>query len=761
MPPPTSAHALEAALHARLAALAATAVAVSVDAASENADVLTKLFPTMDEVEASFRALSADNADKPLEERVELLARVFGEEQVGRTAAVGAEGATLEHRVCQSGLVAAWVRSVLLAEQAEAEARAETEARCESGSDPEPDERLPMPKPPARVEPPPAAKLRVVVVAGVVYAYLPHDRGAVYVLPNSVVEERVKDPAMVFEHQAEELVAELAQATRYDGAPMYGDGGPAARGRPGGWAGEGKLLGADFLRTSTELLPALLPRVDFNGKLSAPMRLQLAVSRALPDEVLVSGDTALSDACELQTAVFPLLPMSAHTAAVFQLPAVKGPRGHELRRTIHLVPFARGPAKNETWHCPLAGGAVLLNLFPPCAFNQSSFAAAVQDAMRDQQVVDVDAAGLGARQVPAADALQAVRDTFARERAELHAAVQAAVDPVVVLGTRAIGSPHWPVDTTLTLDCVRASALVALKGVTPRGLKTIFMAAYDGAEAKFTQAPDTHLSHSDYNVTVDTHVAFCWQPRVAQLRAALAAAALEPVAEAEAEAAAPQLPPMVQHLDDRDLSEAQSARCKELSALNVATRNCVTSERRELHQHIANCAEDLCMLVMGAHGSRAWRGAVAECTPLQRAWVTTKHVVEAILRLACQEDAGVEGCTEQSVEEYLRGLQDLAAQGAAAERAPPRPAAAEDVQQYPQAYVDAALDPAHGAVAADLRQPTQAAPANDAAQREQGTPSSAPGPSLAFAPCPAFEGAREGWEFKTGPLGTGYYRRLQ
>jgi hypothetical protein len=675
---------MEAALSVRIATMDAAqshVVALSADAALENAAVIQKLFPTFAEVQESFRTLAADNAKLPMEERVEKLAQIFGEQQVGRSASVVDGGATLEQRVCTSGVVTNWVRSVLEGDAQVAREREENLTRRDSEPETETPEVAEA-----------VADVRAVVIGGMVYAYVSAEPDSVYVFPNSVVEERVKDPAMVFDRHEAELVEEMRGAVRYDGVPMYGDAGPAARGNKGGWLGESKLLGVEFLRSSTEMLPAVFPRVDFNGKLAEPMWMDLAIARPLPGEVLFGGDTAMSDGCDLQSVVFPLLRMAANAPLVFTVPAPTA-EGACPARSIKLLPFCRGPSKNETWHCPLAGGTVLFNLFPPCPLNHGTLSAVVQETMRRSQAVEATR-GVRLEEPPAEGSAEMA--LYEQALGERHATVDAAM----VLGVRVMGSPHWPTDTTLTLDTVKGSALVALRGVTARGLKTVFTAEYDAAEVAFKQVAEAHVSHSHYNVSVDTLVCFCWQQRVLQLQKALAAAPPNPD-EPDL------LPPMMRHLDAADTTEQRHTLCKQLSLLNVSTRNCVTSDRRELHEHIASCAQDLCMLVLGEDASKAWRRAVQQCTPLQRAWVTSKHVVEAMLRLACQEDVGVANCTEATVTGYLEELKRMAEPPK-----PPEPAAAA----APEAPVDAS-----------------------------------------FEACAVFAGRRAGREFKTGPQGMGYY----
>ena len=720
------------ALYARIKGLRprqpASTVVLGESVAQQNWALIHKLFPTQLEVEESFRAVSEDNKEKSLEERIDVVAEMFGEMQVGHKEALSKDGPTLEQKVAD-GVVKQWVSEVLSAADAPAVDIESAEAPADKGAQQNE-----------------SRKVRAVVVAGLVYVYLVGDPRSIFVLPNSTVEERIKDPAMVFEKQEEAYVEATAQALRYDGTAMYPEKGPACTGRKGGWVGEGKLLGVEFLRSSTEILPVVFPSIDYNGKLHRPLEMQLAMSRPLPNEVLFSGDSALSDGCAMQEVVFPMLSCEEGTAYVFDVPEIQGQEA--TARTVHLVPFSRGPAANQTWHSPVPGGALLLAMMPPSPMNSATFMSVVQETLRGHQLSQVEGSSLVQ---PASDADEPTAELpepgtpeFQTREQDIEAfrvRVAETVDPTVVVGARALGSPHWALDTTMTIDVVRTSALTGLLGVTERGLKTVFMGMYDHDSKKMKQLPDTHVSHTEYNVTMSTHIEFPWDPRVVSLRAERklmqeqAAGALDK-SDGEPPLALPPLPPLMKSVVDSEPDSDLGRSCKELSAINVSTRVCLTSERLEMQGHIASCTEDLCTLVMGKDAAAGWRESVKDCTPLQRAWIVTKHINDALLRRVCIEEYGVGTCTEDSVASYLADLRTPPAERGA----PPAEAKQTEGTQPKLRASDAGR--------------TDSEPEPDG-RIESGY---AEVPSAAeFEGCDKFDGVRPGREFKTGVHGTGYY----
>ena len=744
---------IAAALYSRVTALKkrepASTVVLPESVAEQNYQLLQKLFPTKAEVEESFRSVAKQNEEKTLEERIDVVAEIFGAQQVGRREAVSKDGPTTEQKVVDCGLVKQWVSEVLRADAKDEDKEKEKDTKegdkdspngkknkkknkknKKSKKDDEKDSAVVAAE--GNQDAPEDAdsqKIRAVIVAGLVYVYLPGDERSIFVMPNSVVEERVKDPAKVFENQEADYVEEARNVLRYDGTAMYPEGGPKARGKKGGWVGNGKMLGAEFLRSSTDILPCCFPTIDYNGKIYKPLEMQLALSRPLPNEIVFGGDTLLSDGCDMQLVVFPMLTCGENVSFVFDAPEIPGRAGSA--RAVHLLPFSRGPAANQTWHCPVPGGALMLSMMPPSPMNPATFMSVVQDTLRGHQVTQIEGSEIvslsgNADDRPGPDTPEFA--TYEKDVQDFKKRVNTTVDPAIVVGARALGSPHWPMDTTMTIDVVKTSALPALRCVTERGLKTVFMAKYDKADKKLKQLEDVQLSHTEYNVTMNTHIEFPWDSRVLSLRATRKAQ------QEEAEAALEEkgcevglellkLPPLMDHISEAELGEEIRASCKDLSVINVSTRPCITSERVEMHQHISNCTEDLCMLVLGKDAATGWRESVKSCTPLQRAWIVTKHINDALLRQVCLEEQGIAECTEESVAAYLHELRTP----------PPCPARTSDTPAAPAAGPGAEPEP-----------PQVGSELPDAAM---------------FESCDKFAGPRPDREFKTGVHGTGYYSK--
>lgn len=615
--------------------------AVSGVVAAENHRFIRRFFPSLQETtcligaECASYVFTDDDApdDQPPSELTQAdatrIAARFGADQLpcrngsAPDKQVTSSGA---HAHAFSGDIEAWITQIHADNTASDPQSQEEEPHAETGSSP----------------PKKTPRARAIVAHGAVILYLEDRPEDLFVFPDEQLQERVLDPAAYFSADSRDAIAKLQAVERYDGKKLHESPSVPSK-KKGGWVEEkdvekgGKELGVEFLRESTQLLDIVLPRSGVDGVPCEPLKLKSARLRFTEPERLVAGDNPMNDSVSLHQVILPMFEAKMVTIDIENAEGVDDPSARELKRTVHLMSFQRGPDANGTHLCFVHGGETTLDILSPCRLNPCRVAAVFQMHMKTVASRDVEFETSDIKDPPS-DATEEERAAknnanMQEYRRRLSAAVLK-VDPIIYVGARKPGSAAWPISAVYCIDFVAASSLVGLRGVTKLGLSSMFGLDYTVENGHSTVPSSCDPAYIQFNSSLVDVVVSPYTTNVTkQLKA--------PESERD-------LPLIFSELDPVLLSDERCAQTTEAMKIHVK-RDCVHIVSEGLDQAIYDASSRLAALVLGPNQRGVWNNIAATMTPSQ---------VSAFIMIAVERTMGAM-VYEEATNRYDYTVQDL------------------------------------------------------------------------------------------------------
>lgn len=320
-----------------------------------------------------------------------------------------------------------------------------------------------------------------VVRNGAILLYCSTEPNTIYAFVSSADEAAIVDPAAEFEMHKDAYIESTKAAVRFDGAPLHSRTDiESSTPRPGGWRKDRTDI--DFRRDEASLLRFPVPTTRSDGMPSEPLLLAAArVRETSLSPPLVAGDTGASDAPALHERLLLMFnspvcielggekPAVDPTASPTTSPATS-PK--QPSRIIKLIPVQRGSYNLSG----VIGGERVLQLISCCSL--SGLASGIQDAMRMHALSQMIEKLRESESIPDTDLSAEQRDKLQQGMKN--------VDFFYLAGFRVQSTAAWGLSSnTLTVDMIRASALVNMRCCTPRGAMALLNAEYSAETASF------------------------------------------------------------------------------------------------------------------------------------------------------------------------------------------------------------------------------------------------------------------------------------